>query len=466
MKNSTEIFESAPVPLAVAKMAVPTVASMLVSVVYNMVDTFFVGQLGDANQVAAVSIATPVFLFLMAAGNVFGVGGSSFISRTLGEKKPEKIKNISSFCFYGGLAASIVGMLIFLLGTKGILGLVGASEATYPYAAKYLEYIAYGAPTVVLSVAFTNLLRGEGAATVSMVSMMSGTVTNIILDPVFILPSIFGIPMLDMGVTGAAVATVIGNVVTLAICLWHALGKNSLLSIHPRYFTVRHRIALSTVSIGIPASVNNVLMSLSNIVMNIFLKNCDGGGDNAIAGMGVAMKANMLVVFLQFGVAMGTQPLIGYNFGAKNFARMKHIMRFAMLCTLLIGSLMTGLYIIFSHSIIRRFVPGAYDVIDLGCRMLNALMMSGPFLGILFMFSFTFQAMGKALPSLALAVSRQGFVFLPMLFIGRAVAGLYGVIYAQPVADIISILMALCMFLYMNKGFRRAEQAAPPSANS
>ncbi len=449
MAKNLDIFENDPVPKAVAKLAIPTVASMLVAVIYNMVDTFFVGKLGDPNQVAAVSIATPVFLFLMAAGNMFGMGGSSFISRALGEKNLDKVKHISAFCFYGSIIIGIFGAFLFFAGMTTILSLIGSSSATAPFARDYLSYIAYGAPLVVLSTAYSNLVRGEGAATTAMVGMMSGTVANIILDPIMILN-------LKMGVSGAAIATVIGNAVSLAIYLFHVCSKKSLLSIHIKDFKMGDRIAASVFAIGLPASLNNILMSLSNIVMNNFLSTY---GDIPVASMGVAQKANMLVVFLQMGLAAGVQPLIGYCYGAKNFRRMKDSMRFAMFTNLVIGVTMTTIYIFFSRNIVSTFIKDA-EVIETGNMMLKALMVSAPILGSLFIFNFSFQAMGKALQALALSVSRQGFVFLPMLFIGRSLAGLNGIVYAQPTADIVSIVIAFLMFLYMNRNFKNSEKIA------
>lgn len=449
MIKNIHIFESDPVPVAIAKLATPTIASMLVTVVYNMVDTFFVGQMGDPNKVAAVSIATPVFLFLMAAGNIFGIGGSTFISRALGEKQTEKIKHISSFCFYAGILIGIIGGAFFILGMPLILKMIGASEATGPYAAEYLYSIAWGAPAVVLSTAFPNLVRGEGAANNAMAGMMAGTVANIILDPIMILG-------MNMGVRGAAIATVIGNIVSLVFFLVHACGKKSMLSIKLSDFKIREKIALSVIAIGIPASLNNVLMSLSNIVMNKFLASY---GDIQVASMGIAMKANMLVVFLQMGLAIGIQPLIGYSYGAKNFRRLKDVMKFSMVCVLIIGTVMTAIYIAFTRNIVGIFIDNE-QVIETGCKMLRALMISGPVLGIMFVFNFSFQGMGKAGAALALSASRQGFVFLPMLFLGRAIAGQNGIIFAQPIADIISIIIALIMFISMNKEFKAIESKA------
>ena len=452
--KNIDLFETAPVPKAVFSLAIPTVLSMIVAVFYNMVDTFFVGQTGNPHQVAAVSVATPVFLFFMAAGNIFGVGGSSFLSRALGERHYEKVKKISSFCFYAGIVVGIIGQILMFAFMRPILEAVGTSGNTFEFARQYLSWVAVGGPAIVVAGAFTNLIRGEGAAKSSMVGMMTGTVANIILDPIFILDSFWGIPGLGMGVAGAAIATVIGNLVSLAVFMTHVCSKNSVLSIKPRYFSVRGGILSGVLAIGLPASLTNILMSLSNIVTNNVLVTY---GDIPVAAMGIAMKANMLVIFVQLGLAMGIQPLIGYNYGARNFDRMKSVMKFAMLCVVVAGCTLTGIYFVFTRQIINVFINDP-QVIETGIMLLRALMCSGPFIGIMFVFNFAFQAMGKAIPALALAASRQGFIFLPMIFILNAIFHLDGVIFAQPIADFCALFMALGMFLYMGKRFERTER--------
>ena len=184
MNSNRELFENAPVPKAVAVMAVPTMISMLVVVIYNLADTFFIGQTGDPMQVAAVSLATPVFMVFMALGNLFGIGGSSAISRALGEKKMERARQISSFCCYGSLGLGVIMSLLFLVGMDVILKLIGASENTIDYARSYLSYIALGGPFIMFGTAFGNILRGEGASKESMIGNMIGTMVNIILDPI------------------------------------------------------------------------------------------------------------------------------------------------------------------------------------------------------------------------------------------------------------------------------------------
>lgn len=447
MNNNKELFESAPVPKAVAVMAIPTMISMLVVVIYNMADTFFIGQTGDPMQVAAVSLATPVFMVFMALGNLFGIGGSSAISRVLGEHKIERARNISSFCCYGSLGLGVIMALIFIVGMNGILKLIGASANTIEYARDYLTYIAVGGPFIMFGTAFGNILRGEGAAKESMIGNMIGTVTNIVLDPIMIL-------WLDWGVIGAAIATVIGNVAASAFYLQYFLRKKSGLSINIKDFKMGDRIASSVAAIGIPASLNNILMSCANIVLNQVLISY---GDTPVAAMGVASKVNMLVVLLQIGLCSGIQPLIGYNYGARNKKRLLKVFRFTGLCAVTLGTVLTILMVLTRQTLIQVFIDDV-DVIAYGIQMVVALQISGPVIGILFLCINTIQGMGKALPSLILTVCRQGLVFIPMIYALNRLFGLNGVIYAQSVSDFISIILSVCICLKIFKSMEHVER--------
>ena len=445
MFKNSEIFESAPIPRAVAKLALPTMLTMLVNVLYNMVDTYFIGRTGDPNQVAAVSIATPVFLFLMAAGNIFGVGGSAYISRSLGEKQYGRVKSIASFCCYAGIFTGLLIGAVFIIFNKPILTSCGASANTIGFAAEYLRWIAFGAPFVVFSFAFSNIVRGEGSAKTSMFGQMLGMVVNMILDPIMILG-------MKMGVRGAAIATVIGNICTCAFYLVYIFAsKRTVLSISPVEFRMNQGIFSNVFAIGTPASINNVLMSLSNILMNKFLA---GYGDIPIASMGIAMKANMFVVFMQIGLAVGVLPLIGYNYGAKNYKRMTSIIKFSAIANLCIGTSLTILYFWLTAPIVKLFIDNQ-ETISYGIQMVRALQLSMPVIGILFILSNAFQAMGKSIPSMVLSISRQGFVFFPTLILMNRFVGLNGLIYSQPIADIISVFIAIAMFISIKRNFSK-----------
>lgn len=472
-KRKTSVFEMESVPRAVAMLAIPSVLSMLVTVLYNMVDTVFVGQTHDPYQMNAVSLATPVFTILMAFGNLFGIGGCAFVARSLGAKESERIRKISSFSFWGALFVGILATLVMTLGVNWILPLLGADAASNiasltqtpgseeylrqvencrnleRYTRDYLFYIGVGAIPTVLSSAMSNLVKGEGAAKVSMAGMMIGAIVNIVLDPVMI----FG---MDMGVKGAAIATSIGNTVAMLFYFCYLKMGHTILSANPRYFTVKNGIFTGVLSIGIPMFLTNVLMSLSNLLLNRLLNNIDV---LATGGMGIAMKANMLVVFLQLGIGIGIQPLVGYYYGARNFERMKKVVQFSTCCTLVIGTLLTVVYFLFTDPIVSVFMTAGStgSVADVAVQrayakqMLRALMLSGPFLGIVFVNNNAFQGMGRGLASLLLSVSRQGVIFLPVLLLANALVGLDGLIFAQPVADIFSVVMALVMMHIIRK---------------
>ena len=460
-KNNTLVFTDYSVPKAVGTLAIPSMLGMLINVIYNLADTFFVGQTGDKNQVAAVSVAMPVFLFFLAVGILFGVGGCAYISRSLGEGKKEKIKSISSFCTYIGIIVAAVLSAIFIVFKRPILYLVGASDFTIDFACDYMFWIALGGVFSVTSIVTCNLVRGEGAAKESMIGMVIGQVINIVLDPIFILApgnKLFGITLpfgFNMGVKGAAIATVIGNIASVLYFIVYFMRGKSILSISPKRFSAKDGIVKGVVSVGLPASLNNLLMSLSNIVVNIFLAKY---GDNAVAAMGVAMKANMLVVMLQIGLAQGIQPLVGYCYGAKNYNRMKKSILFGMMCNVIIGGTVTLFYLGFRRQVIQLFIDNT-AVINYGVKMLEALMAPGTLLGVMFIINFAFQGMGKGMQSFILAAGRQGLIYLPLLIIMDKFVGLNGIIWAQPTADFCCIVLSAVMFFFTMKKLIRNENA-------
>lgn len=306
----------------------------------------------------------------------------------------------------------------------------------------------------------SNLAKGEGAAKISMTGMIIGAVINIILDPIMILG-------LDMGVNGAAIATSLSNLIATLFYFGYLKFSKTSLSIHPKHFTVKGGILSGVLSIGFPMSLTNVLMSLSNMLINRLLNNIDV---LATGGMGIAMKANMLVVFLQLGIGIGIQPLVGYHYGARNINKMNQVVRFSMCCTLVIGVIMTAIYYIFTEPIVSIFMTAGStgSVADVeaqqayAVQMLRALMLSGPFLGIIFVNNNAFQGMGRDVASLILSVSHQGVVFLLVVLIANALIGLDGIIYAQPIADICCVVLALVMMQIIKRSEKRKLKNAVP----
>ncbi len=343
--------------------------------------------------------------------------------------------------------AGIVLLALILIFIKPLIAALGStSDVVYGYAYDYLKYIAIGGPMIVTSITASNLVRGEGAAKESMIGMMIGTITNIILDPIMILT-------LNMGVGGAAIATVIGNIASVIYYAVYLMKGNSNLSCNPARFTIREGIARNVIPVGIPAAINNILMSLSNIILNNFMK---GYGEAAVAALGIAMKVNMLIVFVQMGIGIGIQPLIGYSYGSRNMQRLKKAMKFTMMCTMILGTVLTIVYFIFTTQIINIF-NGEHDpdVTNYGVKILRGLMVAGPFIGVLFIYNFAFQGMGKSIPSLVLSLGRQGLVFLPLLILMSKLVGFDGIVYAQPVADLTCIVLAAIMFIIVNAKLKK-----------
>lgn len=408
-----------------------------------MVDTFFVGKTGDPNQVAAVSLCMPIYLLLMAFGNIFGIGGGSYISRKLGAKDYESVKKISAFAFYASIIVGFISMAVYLIFMKDILKISGASQNTYQFSKDYLIIVAFGAPFVVNQMAMGQIVRSEGSSKEAMIGMMIGTVVNIVLDPIMIL-------YMNMGVAGAALATIIGNACSTIYYIYH-IRKKSFLSIHFKEFTLHKDILINVFSIGIPVSINNILMSASNILINNLAA---GYSDNVVAGLGVAQRIFTLVVLVFIGLAQGLQPFVGYNFASRNYKIMNAAIKISCLVSVIIGFLLLILSLIFGRLAVAVFINNE-EVIDYGVRFLVASYSIAPIIGFQFVFMSTFQALGKSILSLILSISRQGIAFIPTILIGTKLFGIKGIIWAQPIADIVTVLMASIMYTYIYQKMKR-----------
>lgn len=446
MTNKTvEIFEKAPVPKAVLVNIIPSIISMLMVLVYNLADTFFIGQTKDPLMVAAVSLGTPAFLMFMAVGMLFGIGGTSLISRLLGEGHREKAVQSCSFCFYTGLAVGIAGMLLIFFGAGPVAKIVGATDVTYDYVVEYLRLVAPGIPFLVISNAFSSIIRAEGKASKAMAGMIIGNLANIILDPIMILG-------LHMNVAGAALATTIGNILSAVFYISHFLTGKSMLSISPRHYKATGGIAAGVFAIGIPASLNSMLMSTSNVIVNNLMKD---HGEMAVAGLGVAMKVNMIAVMLLIGLGTGIQPLLGYNFGAGNRKRFLGILKFSLILAVSLSLVMTVICYMGAGPMVSAFLEDQ-DAFGYGMSFARIYIYSGPILGVLFVMINTIQAMGAAVPSLILSVSRQGLLYIPVLFTFNRIYGTAASLAAaQPVTDYLAAALSIILeIIAFRKYFR------------
>lgn len=282
---------------------------MMMVLIYNLADTFFIGQTNNALMVAAVSLVTPAFLLFMALGTVFGIGGTSVISRAMGEGRRDYAKKICAFCMWSCVIVGIAMVVVIFLFMDQILLILGASNATFTYAKEYLSIVTIAGPFVLISNCYANIIRTEGKAGMAMIGQLGGNPINVILDPILILG-------LHWNVAGAAAATAISNIISAVYYVSYFKWGKSILSIHPKDFSVRNGILKGILAIGIPAALGDVLMSVSSILLNGQMAKY---GDMAVAGIGVAMKVTMITGMLCIGFGQGIQPLLGYCIGAKNW---------------------------------------------------------------------------------------------------------------------------------------------------
>ncbi len=429
-----ELFEKVPVPKAYFTLALPVVFSMVVSLVYNMVDTYFIAQTGNTNLVAGVSLSAPVFTLMIALGDIFGLGGSSVISRLFGEKKDEDGKRLSVFCFYAAILCGIVVTIVMMMLREPILYVLGADQDTISYASGYFTYIVLGAPFIILSFTPSNLLRTEGFATAAMTGNILGAVVNMILDPVFI-------SVLGLGAAGAAIATVIGNIFADLFYVWFLLKKSRRLSINPAGFHIHIAEVGQILAIGIPASITNLMQSIGIALTNRSLLTY---GNDRVAAMGIVMKVNLIAVLILVGFAFGAQPLIGYNYGAKNHARLKEILRFCYEFECGGAAVLAGALSLAAPAMIGLFMQDA-SIIEIGVPMLRMQQMGMVFTAVVLVTTCTFQSAGKAVGAFLLSVSRQGVVFAAVLFIASKTFAYSGVLMAQAVSDLLTAILAVIL---------------------
>lgn len=430
-----ELFDKAPVPKAFFTLALPVVLSMLVSMVYNMVDTFFIAHTGNTDMVAGVSLAAPVITVMIALGDIFGLGGSSVISRLFGKHRYDDGRRLSTCCFWGAIIIGVVVVTLGLVFHDPILTLLGADERTWAYASPFYMIIIAGSPLIILSLTPNNLLRCEGFAVPSMIGAAGGTIVNIILNPIFI-------QVLGWGAAGSATATIIAYCVQDLYYIWFLARRSRNLSLDPRLARLSAREAGEILVIGIPASLTNIMQSVGLVMVNLFLL---AYGTDAVAAMGIVLKIMMIAVLVLVGFAFGAQPLIGYNYGAGNFKRLGHVMRFSygFLCAYSIVA--TVVLSLLARPLMSFFIDDA-TVIAEGAGMLRVQLLSVVCVAIVMVTTCTFQSTGKALGALILSICRQGVVLAITLWVGSRLFGYQGVIAAQAVADLITAIIAVVLF--------------------
>ncbi len=445
-----KLFAEQSVWKAIFSMAVPSLLTILIMIFYNMADMFFIAQLGNTAKVASVSIISPVFNIIMALATMIGVGGSAMIAGAFGAGEREKARNISSLCFWSACVLGVVlTVLLFLLQTP-LLRILGTKEEMWIDSRIYLLILSCGTIFMLISSAMGMLLRSEGAVKEGMFGNLAGTVTNIILDPLFIL--VFG-----WGVAGAAIATVIGNMVSCSYYITYVKRRAAVISLDPKRALVNPVEIFPIMALGLPNAASTVLSGFASTFSNNLLAR---HGTDAIAAAAAAGKTGMLISMVQMGICMGVQPLMAYAYGARNLPRLREVLRKTALLTAIVGISTMVLCYLFREPVISLFLKDP-EVAQIGIRYMFYIMAGAPFLGLVYISTNFLQATRKATGAIVVSLLRQGLLLIPLLFLMHALFGLYGLAAAHMTADIGAALIGTVIFLVQYRKTVRELEAGP-----
>lgn len=456
----TRLMEEGEIKKTLLNLSIPAIIAMLISAIYNLTDTAFVGMLHDTAAIGAVSVAFPIFLVVAALGQGIGVGSASYISRCLGAKKYDAANKTASTALVTAIVIGILCAVFGLVFIEGILKFIGASPTIMPYALDYSIPLIICAIFNIVNMTLNNIIRAEGSSRYSMFAISIGAVLNIVLDPIFIFP-------LGMGVEGAAIATVIGQAFSTAYLLAYFLRKKSILKINFKLFSFSKEIYGQILKIGIPSFCMEFLAGISISLLNAAAVKY---GDAAVAATGITIRLNTILLYVLIGYGQGFSPFVGYNYGAKNYHRVREAIKISLIWTTLFSIISTVAFDIWAEPLIRGFSKDP-EVIKAGVDFIIAVGILRPLLGCQIVYLTLFQALGKSRQAAILAVGRQGvfliaaILILPGFFIKHINSltlftkilpyelqpGLYGVFYTQFVADALGIAITIILAMRLKK---------------
>lgn len=438
--SKMELLGNAPIPKALMAIGIPTMLGMMVNSVYNLVDAYFVGGLGTS-QMGAISVVYPLGQVVVGLGLLFGNGASSYLSRLLGKGDKEKANQVASTALYGSVTIGAVIIILSMIFLRPILKLLGATDSIMPYAVTYAGIYIISCIFNVFNVTMNNIVTSEGAAKTTMCALMTGAILNIGLDPLFIY-------VFDMGVAGAAIATAISQIVSTSVYLIFVRKKKSIYRFKIKNCSFTKEIMSEIFKIGIPTLVFQILTSLSISLVNT---RAMAYGDSVIAGMGAVTRIVSMGSLMVFGFIKGFQPIAGYSYGAKKFDRLQEAIKTSILWSTVFCAIYGLILAIFSERIISQFTKDDLEMIQAGTQSLSINGISFILFGFYTVYSSLFLALGKGLAGFILGACRQGICFVPVILILPALWGINGILYVQPIADVLSAIITVFMALHLHK---------------
>ena len=451
--NRKEIFETLPVPKAVKEMALPTIFSQLIVLIYNMADTFYLGKTNNPYMVAGVSLILPVFNICLSLAGLTGVGGGALVSRLLGEEKEEEARKVSSFSFYLSIVVTAIFSVVMFVFMRPILELLGASDNTFLYARQYAFcVIVFGGIPTVLSNVMSNLIRSVGMSKEAGLGITMGGIINIALDPLFM----FILLPKGSEVLGVGIATLISNCIACIyfFCVIYGIRKQSVISFSIKHGLPDKRSIGSIFNVGIPSAVTTLLFDIDYVIIDRLMTSY---GDIALAAVGIVLKAERLPLNVGIGICQGMMPIVAYNYSAKNYGRMQDTIKYSIKMGIIVSMISIVLYEIFAGNIMRIFIPEQQTVL-LGTGFLRIRCLATPLMFMSFFTVYVFQGFGEGNKSLFLGVMRWAVFNIPMLFLLNRIIGMYGIVWSQVCADILTVLLSFYVYCRYTHTVLRQEQ--------
>lgn len=438
--NKIELLGSAPISQSLILLGIPIMIGMLINAFYNIVDAYFVGKLGES-AMAAISIVFPIGQVVVGLGLMFGNGAASYLSRLLGKDDKKTANQVASVAIYSSVFIGLIFIIITLVFMKYILKYLGATSTIIPYALPYARIYILSCVFNIFNVTMNNIVASEGSSKTAMLALLLGAIANIFLDPIFIY-------YFKFGVIGAAVATAISQFISTLVYIIYILNKESYFSFSIRNFHPTKEIFFEIFKIGIPTLTFQFLTSLSIALINI---NAANYGDTVIAAMGVVTRIISMCTLVVFGFLKGFQPIAGFSYGAKNFDRLNKSIKISILWSTTFCIVAGLINIIFSKQIVSQFANGNNLIISLGQKSLIANSLSFFLFGFYTVYSSLFLALGKGSKGFILGACRQGICFVPVILILPTLLGINGILYVQPIADILSVFVTVFMAMNLHK---------------
>ena len=437
--NSKEIFETLPVPKAVKEMALPTIFSQIIVLIYNMADTFYLGRTNNPYMVAGASLILPVFNICLSLAGLTGIGGGALISRLLGEEREDEAQKVSSFSFYLSIAVTALFSIVMFTFMRPILALLGASDNTIHYARQYVFcVIVLGGIPTVLSNVMSNLLRSVGVSKEAGLGITMGGIINIVLDPLFM----FVVLPRGSEVLGVGIATLISNCIACGFFFYVICRKQSAIGFNIRNGLPDRRSIGSIFNVGIPSAIATLLFDIDYVIIDKLMASY---GDIALAAVGIVLKAERLPLNVGIGICQGMMPIVAYNYSAKKYERMNNTIKFSIKAGIIVSIISIALYEIFAGSIMRIFIPDQQTVL-LGTGFLRIRCLATPLMFMSFFTVYVFQGFGEGNKSLFLGVMRWAVFNIPMLFLLNHIIGMYGIVWSQVCADILTVLLSFYVY--------------------